>query len=170
MNLSRRSLAGYAGALLASTALAACTTPQQASATVVVSSIEGYVQDVINGVTALTASASITSLLTPTEVSAVNGAVSDATTVLADIKAAASTVILTTAQGWAAQVEGDVNTVVGLLALVPGIPSAASTIIEAINVLLPILLTSVQLAVPAKASQSGMTPSQAHVILTNPKV
>jgi hypothetical protein len=169
MNLSRRSLAGYAGGLLAATALAGCATASSGT-TVTVSTIEGYAQDVINGVVALTASPSILALLTASQVAAVNAATADAQTVLTQVTSAGTTVLLATAQGWAQQIETDANTVVGLLALVPGIPAAASTIITAIDVLLPILLTSVQIAVPAKAMQGGMSVPQARAILAAPKV
>ena len=169
MNLSRRSLAGYAGALLAATALAGCATASSGT-TITVSTIEGYAQDVLNGIAALTAAPSITALLSASQVAAVNAALADANTVLSSIKAAASSVLLGTAQGWATQIETDANTVVGLLADVPGIPASATIIIQAVNALLPILLTSVQLAVPAKATQGGISVDQAMAVLANPKV
>jgi hypothetical protein len=169
MNVSRRTLAGYAGAFLAATALAGCATASSGTS-VIVSTIEGYAQDVINGVSALVASPSITALLSASQVASVTGALKDANTILGEITGAGTTVILGTAQGWAQQIETDTNTVVGLLADVPGIPASATVIIDAINVLLPILLTSVQLAVPAKAVRGGMSVNQAEQILAAPKV
>jgi hypothetical protein len=164
MAITRRSLA----ALLASTALAGCATASTGT-TVEVDTIEGYAQDVVNGATALLASPAIATVLSGKDMAAANAALADAEAVLAQIKTSAQTVLLSTGQSWVTQVETDVNTVIGFLGDIP-LPSSAGLIIKAIQTLLPILLTSVQIAVNAKAAPGGMTEGQARAILQHPKV
>jgi hypothetical protein len=166
---TRRNVGGMVAALLATSALAACAT-QAPSVTVTVNKIEGYFQSVVNGINALAASPAILALMSATQVAAVNALSANAQTVINEVEAAASTVLQGTAQGWASQIEVDFNQLVALLGSIPGVPANATTIIEAINVLLPILLASVQAAVPTMAKPSGMSPDQATAILANPKV
>lgn len=176
--VSRRLFTTYGMFLLGTTALVGCaTTPSTpgttppAAVTVAVNDIENYIQSFLNGVTALSSSSMIIKLLTPDQLSNISSDVASAQVVLAQVKASAETVLLATAQNWATEIETDVNAVTKILGVIPGLPGTAVTIIDAINALLPVFLSSVQVAITNKGAYGGastMSPDQARAILAKP--
>jgi hypothetical protein len=174
MNMTRRGLLKLAPAVAALPVLAAagCTTFSTVTPTVAIATVSGYFQAAVNGLAAIVADPTIQTDL-GANLKTVQNALTDAGNVLKDVIGAATTVAAATAQGWAQEIQTDANTVLPLIEAIPGLPASATTIITAIQVVLPILLAAVgsQLAASARAAApTTMTLTQALAVLKAPKV
>jgi hypothetical protein len=175
MNVSRRRLLKAAPYVAAIPVLAAagCTTLGTVTPTIAVSKISGYFQAAVNGLSAIVLSSAIQADLGASGTTTAKNALADAQNVLNDVTAAATTVASATAQGWAQEIQTDANAVLPLVSTIPGLPASVTTIITAVEVVLPILLAAVgsQLAASARAAApTTMTIDQALAILKAPKV
>lgn len=137
------------------------------------STVAFYAEDIEDGVTAILASPTIQADLTPADFANVSAAVNqiEATTKLLEV--ASGGISQATALGYVQQIESDTNIVISTVSAVKTLPPEAITVMTAIEVIEPIILASVQAATTppapapaAKATVSGMTPAQAHTILS----
>ena len=93
---------------------------------------------------------------------------SSATTLLAEAigvaKSISASLTATAAQPLVRQVEADVNAAIQALASL-SLPKSVSAVLQAAQVLLPVIETAVGLMVPAAATPNAMSPAQARAIL-----
>lgn len=164
MLVTRRNLLRAAPALLfVPTALAACAT----SPTVLVSLFSSDAQLILNGLVTLNNDPQITAALNGTDEAAVQVALQDAKTVLADVTAVADTAVAAaTAQGWMQQLNTDVSTVIQYAQMIPNLDATSEAIITAVGVLMPVILSVVGSSLPTvSATPAEMTPDEARTVL-----
>jgi hypothetical protein len=168
MNVSRRSLLKAAPYAAAIPVLAAAGCAGTVVTTVAVDAISSDIQLVVAGLTAADADPAIQADLGAASQKVVAAALADANTVVLDLKAAGDTVSLATGQGWAQEIQSDANAVIGLVSVIPGLPASTTGYIVAVQVLLPIILSTVQSVLASSARRGApttMTPAQARAVL-----
>ena len=158
-SLLRASALGLPVAVL----LAAC-----GSTAPTVSSVETYAQNVLNGLSAVLALPTIQADL-GANLAKAQAALDDAQAAYAALTGGVGSLINTTSQTTTQQISSDATTILGLVQMVPGIPSAVATILTAIQVVLPVMLASVGVT-STKAAPSSMSLHDAMAALSSPKV
>jgi hypothetical protein len=147
-------------AIASALALGACTTAQ-------VSETETYATQVLAGLSAVLSSPRIEADL-GANLAKAQAALADANEANAVLTGAASSLVSATTQSAAQQISADTETVVALVDAIPGVPASVSTIVTALGVVVPVMLASVDIAMPSKATPSGMSLQQAQSILSHP--
>ena len=158
-SLLRASALGLPVAVL----LAAC-----GSTAPTVSSVETYAQNVLNGLSAVLALPTIQADL-GANLAKAQAALDDAQAAYAALTGGVGSLINTASQTTTQQISSDATTILGLVQMVPGIPSAVATILTAIQVVLPVMLASVGVT-STKAAPSSMSLHDAMAVLSSRKV
>jgi len=139
------------------------------TSTIDLTQIAGDVADITAGLTALAATPAIQAALSPATLQTLTTALSEAKAMAAQISGATTAVALPTAQGWVQTLANDVSTMLALVNAVPGLPPQVSSVVTAIQTLLPLVEVAVSLASTAAVAATPMTPTQAREILQNLK-
>lgn len=152
----------FLAALMGGTMLvAACATNGGFNST----TAAAYAQDILSGLTAIDSSTVIRADMGTATTAKVDAALADAVTAVGVLTNVGQAITLNSAQAAVTQIQSDVNIILPLVAAVPGLPASASTVITALQVVLPILLTTVELSAPVSAKAGGMSLSDAQGIL-----
>jgi len=165
VSASRRAFLRGTSGLLAAGALAACTTTNGVT-TISVSAISENVQSIEAGIMALEAAPAVSGLLSSSAVTSFNTALAQIKTVAAEVEAnSGGTVSVTTGQGWVTALESAVSAALALITPFSSqLPAAASTVIAAIQTLLPIVEAVVGLTA-TKRTSLALTAAQARAVI-----
>jgi ATP phosphoribosyltransferase regulatory subunit HisZ len=162
MNISRRSL--MATTVFVPVLLAACTSAEEATATVVVSQLKSYATYIDNAIDALADSAALVPLVSAADLTSLKTYAGEADAVFQAIAATASTEIsLVSAQSYATALQDAFNSAAALLGNYGvKIPAIVSQVVSAAQVILPVLLSFVKLApTTVGAPRQAMSVSEA---------
>lgn len=153
--------------------IAACTktpaTPVVLTGTVAVSTFSKYAAEVENGLSALVLSPTVQALLGSSVLAQIEATLADVRGVLRLIGVAPATVPIPQAQSWVTQVESGASEIADILSAVPGIPPTVLVIIDALEVVIPLMISATGILL-TKAVPTTLTPDQAEQILTRPVV
>lgn len=150
--------------------LSACTLQQAVSGNeIAVGKISGQITEVLNGLNTLVMASSVQTILPATDLATAENSLSNARNVLTSLNGAPRIIALKTAQTWVTDLQTAANTIFDILEgkTTSDLPPTAAVIIEAIRVLMPIILTAVQILVTS-ATPTGLSAQQAETILKNP--